>query len=80
MTTGQLEISSNGSGNDILCRKDAGFDGDKKKPEEWQADKFAAFLLMPTALVKKAFFKNYKRTRSYKAISISYKSSRTLLL
>ena len=61
MTTGQLEISSNNSGNDILCRKDAGFEGDKKEPEEWQADKFAAYLLMPTALVKKAFFKNYKR-------------------
>ena len=51
--TGQLEID--------MCRSDAGFDGEKKEPEEWQADKFAAYLLMPSALVKKAFFKNYKR-------------------
>ncbi len=61
MTVGQLEISDNESGNDILCRKDAGFEGEKKEPEEWQADKFAAYLLMPSVLVKKAFFKNYKR-------------------
>jgi len=70
MTTGQLEISSNDSGNDILCRKDAGFEGDKKEPEEWQADKFAAYLLMPTALVKKAFFKNYKRPVNVRRKSI----------
>jgi len=70
MTTGQLEISSNDSGNDILCRKDAGFEGDKKEPEEWQADKFAAYLLMPTSLVKKAFFKNYKRPVNVRRKSI----------
>jgi len=51
--TGQLEID--------MCRSDAGFDGDKKEPEEFQADKFAAYLLMPTALVKKAFYKFYKK-------------------
>ena len=28
---------------------------------EWQADKFAAFLLMPSELIKKAFYKNYKK-------------------
>ena len=61
ITAGQLEISSNNSEMDILCRKDAGFEGVKKEPEEWQADKFAAYLLMPSALVKKAFFTNYKR-------------------
>ena len=45
----------------IISRKDGGFDGTKKEPEEWQADKFAAFLLMPSELIKKAFFNNYKR-------------------
>ena len=45
----------------IISRKDGGFEGTKKEPEEWQADKFAAFLLMPSELIKKAFFKNYKR-------------------
>ncbi len=45
----------------IISRKDGGFEGTKKEPEEWQADKFAAFLLMPSELIKNAFFKNYKR-------------------
>ena len=49
------------SENKIISRKDGGFEGNKKEPEEWQADKFAAFLLMPSELIKKAFFKNYKR-------------------
>ena len=31
---------------DILCRKEDGFDGTNNKALEWQADKFAAFLLM----------------------------------
>ena len=44
----------------IISRKNEGFEGDKKQPEEWQADKFAAFLLMPSQLVKKAFFSKYK--------------------
>ena len=41
---------------DILCRKEDGFDGTNNKALEWQADKFAAFLLMPTEGVKKSFF------------------------
>jgi len=45
----------------IISRKDGGFEGSKKDPEEWQADKFAAFLLMPTELIKKTFYKNFKR-------------------
>ena len=45
----------------IISRKDGGFEGTKKEPEEWQADKFAAFLLMPSELIKKAFYKNYKK-------------------
>ena len=45
----------------IISRKDGGFEGTKKDPEEWQADKFAAFLLMPTELIKKTFYKNFKR-------------------
>ena len=45
----------------ILSRKDGGFEGNKKNPEEWQADKFAAYLLMPSELIKKAFFKNYTK-------------------
>ena len=45
----------------IISRKDCGFEGTKKEPEEWQADKFAAFLLMPSALIKKTFYKNYNR-------------------
>ena len=70
MAAGQLEISSNNSEMDILCRKGAGFEGAKKEPEEWQADKFAAYLLMPTALIKKAFFKNYKRPVNVRRKSI----------
>ena len=45
----------------IISRKDAGFEGNKKEPEEWQADKFAAFLLMPSELIKKTFYKNFKK-------------------
>ncbi len=45
----------------IISRKDAGFEGKNKEPEEWQADKFAAFLLMPSKMVKSAFFKNFKK-------------------
>ena len=44
----------------IISRKNEGFEGEKKQPEEWQADKFAAFLLMPSKLVKKAFYNCYK--------------------
>ena len=44
----------------IISRKDGGFEGERKQPEEWQADKFAAFLLMPSKLVKKAFYNCYK--------------------
>ena len=51
--TGQLEID--------MCRSDGGFESDKKEPEEFQADKFAAFLLMPSKLVKKAFFAFYNK-------------------
>ena len=54
----------------ILCRKDAGFQGDKKDPQEWQADKFAAFLLMPTAIVKRAFFRVRKRPVNVKKKNI----------
>ena len=60
--TEQLEID--------MCRSDAGFDGEKKEPEEFQADKFAAFLLMPTALVKKAFYKYYKKPVNVRRKSI----------
>ena len=70
MAAGQLEIENNDSKNDILCRKNAGFEGNKKEPEEWQADKFAAYLLMPTALIKKAFFNNYKRPVNVRRKSI----------
>lgn len=45
----------------IISRKDGGFEGERKQPEEWQADKFAAFLLMPSKLVKKAFYNCYKK-------------------
>jgi len=54
----------------ILCRKDEGFEGDKKEPEEWQADKFAAYLLMPTASVKQAFFRIRRRPLNVKRKSI----------
>jgi Zn-dependent peptidase ImmA (M78 family) len=40
----------------IISRKDGGFEGGKKQLEEWQADKFAAFLLMPSKIVKKTFY------------------------
>ena len=70
MAAGQLEIANNDSKMNILCRQEAGFEGNKKEPEEWQADKFAAYLLMPTALVKNAFFKNYKRPVNVRRKSI----------
>ncbi|SVD90838.1 uncharacterized protein METZ01_LOCUS443692, partial [marine metagenome] len=54
----------------ILCRKDEGFEGDKKEPEEWQADKFAAYLLMPTASVKRAFFRVRRRPINVKRKSL----------
>ena len=41
----------------ILCRKDEGFEGTKKDPREWQADTFAAYLLMPTDRINDAFNK-----------------------
>ena len=41
----------------ILCRKNEGFEGNKKDPKEWQADTFAAYLLMPTDRVTDAFNK-----------------------
>ena len=50
--------------------KDSGFQGDKKDPQEWQADKFAAFLLMPTAIVKRAFFRIRKRPVNVKKKNI----------
>ena len=54
----------------IISRKDGGFEGTKKEPEEWQADKFAAFLLMPSVLVKKAFYKNYNKPVNVRRKSI----------
>ena len=45
-------------------------EGNKKEPEEWQADKFAAFLLMPSVLVKKAFHKNYNKPVNVRRKSI----------
>ena len=41
----------------ILCRKDEGFEGTKKNAREWQADTFAAYLLMPRGMVNDAFKK-----------------------
>ena len=54
----------------IISRKDGGFEGTKKEPEEWQADKFAAFLLMPSVLVKKAFHRNYNKPVNVRRKSI----------
>ena len=45
----------------ILCRKDDGFEGIKKDPREWQADTFAACLLMPIQAVRSAFFKTRRK-------------------
>jgi len=39
----------------IMCRQNEGFAGTKKAPEEWQADTFAAYLLMPKEMVVNAF-------------------------
>jgi len=41
--------------NEKLCRTEAGIDINTPDQLEWEADKFAAFLLMPTENVKKAF-------------------------
>ena len=46
--------------SEILCRKDEGEYSDKKQPVEVQADMFAANLIMPDKLVKRAFFKSFK--------------------
>ena len=54
----------------IISRKDCGFEGTKKEPEELQADKFAAYLLMPSALIKKAFYNNYNRPVNVRRKSI----------
>lgn len=43
--------------NSILCREGEGVEGNKKAPEEWQADTFAAYLLMPKSMVIGAFKK-----------------------
>ena len=45
----------------VLCRKDEGIYGDKKETIEVQADKFAAYLIMPTKLVKEAFHTFYEK-------------------
>lgn len=70
MAKGQLEIGNNDSDLNIMCHKDGGFEGNKKEPEEWQADKFAAFLLMPSVLIKKAFHKNYNKPVNVRRKSI----------
>ena len=41
--------------NEKLCRTEAGIDINTPDQLEWEADKFAAFLLMPTENVNKAF-------------------------
>jgi len=41
--------------NEKLCRTEAGVDINTPNQLEWEADKFAAFLLMPTKNVKKTF-------------------------
>ena len=56
----QLDLNYDGE-NNILCRKDEGFEDKKKEPQEWQADKFAAFMLMPTDKVRSVFFRIFKR-------------------
>lgn len=45
------EAERNGPCRPIICRT-----ADARKPVEWQADYFAACLLMPEAAVRKAFF------------------------
>ena len=54
----------------ILCRKNEGFQGNKKDPQEWQADKFSAYLLMPTVIVKRAFFQVRKQPVNLKKKNI----------
>ena len=54
----------------ILCRKDESVDGFQKAPEEWQADKFASYLLMPSQSVKNAFFKIRRKPLNVKSKSI----------
>ena len=63
---------------EIICRKNEGFEGNKKAPEEWQADKFAANLLMPSKMVKKAFFQIQPRpvnVRKKKILEIFFPKS-----
>ena len=63
---------------EIICRKNEGFEGSKKAPEEWQADKFAANLLMPSKMVKKAFFQIQSRpvnVRKKKLLEIFFPKS-----
>ena len=75
--------------NHVLCRSGHGVYGDKKELVEIQADKFAAYLLMPTDLINKKFKKHYNnpinvakktfvefffpKSRRYKALKIAEK-------
>ena len=54
----------------ILCREDEGVDGFQKAPEEWQADKFASYLLMPSQSIKRAFFQVRRKPLNVKQRSI----------
>ena len=53
-----------------MCRSDAGFDADKKDMAEFQADKFASYLLMPSSMVLKTFFSYYKKPVNVRKKSI----------
>ena len=46
---------------DIICRKSQGVYGEKKQPEEVQADMFASYLIMPSDRVKETFKKMYSK-------------------
>jgi len=49
--------------NNVFCRKNEGQFGIKKNQLEVQADKFAAFLMMPSALINNTFYECYNKAQ-----------------
>ena len=64
---GHIILHVNNSNNELFfrkdnnCKEDDKIDDKKRKAIEQEADKFAAYLLMPTDSIKSSFFKLYKK-------------------
>tara|TARA_Y100001970_G_C14198047_1_gene839336 strand:- start:814 stop:1470 length:657 start_codon:yes stop_codon:yes gene_type:complete len=63
----------------ILCRKDEGIYGNKKNPEEVQADMFASHLIMPSDIIEESFKSIYRKpvnVKKFKLINFIFPKSR----